>query len=156
MDPTVITYFVYLAICLLLTVWVARTLFKNGRRFLIDVFAGKDDLADSVNRLLLVGFYLVNLGYVSLALRIDEEVANTRESIEALSWKVGLVLLVLGEPHFRTAEEGGRRLRERAFAAEEERGEEDQHQPPAKAPQVIPVPEVPQLMAEDHGQFVLR
>jgi len=100
MDPTVITYFVYLAICLLLTVWVARTLFKNGRRFLLDVFAGKDDLADSVNRLLLVGFYLVNLGYVSLALRIDEEVANTRESIEALSWKVGLVLVVLGGMHF--------------------------------------------------------
>lgn len=100
MDPIVITYFIYLALSLLLTVWVAHTLFKNGRRFLLDVFAEKEDLADSVNRLLLVGFYLVNLGYVSLALRIEEDIANTRESIEALSWKVGLVLVVLGGMHF--------------------------------------------------------
>ena len=100
MDPTVWTYFCYLALSIALTIWVARTLSWGGRRFLVDVFQGREDIADSVNHLLVVGFYLVNLGYVSLALRLDRPVPGMRESIEALSWKVGLVLVVLGAMHF--------------------------------------------------------
>jgi hypothetical protein len=100
MDIIVVTYATYVAISILLTVWVARTLHKNGRVFLIEVFNGDAALADSVNHLLVVGFYLINFGYVSLALRIGGEIADTRAGIEALSYKIGLVLLVLGGMHF--------------------------------------------------------
>lgn len=100
MDILVTAYLLYLAISVALTIWVAQTLFKNGRVFLVDVFHGNESLADSVNHLLVVGFYLINLGYVSLALKLGYNVATTREAIEALSWKVGLVLLVLGGMHF--------------------------------------------------------
>ncbi len=93
------TYFLYLAASIALTVWVARTLHKNGRVFLLDVF-GREDLADSVNHLLVVGFYLVNLGYVALALKLGYAVANVQQSVEALSLKIGWVLLVLGAMHF--------------------------------------------------------
>src|SRR5688500_11211682 len=94
------TYIVYLVVSIGLTIWVAQTLFKNGRVFLVDVFHGNESLADSVNHLLVVGFYLINLGYVSLALKLGYAVENARDSIEALSWKVGLVLMVLGGMHF--------------------------------------------------------
>ena len=100
MNIVVTTYLVYLAISIGLTVWVAQTLFRNGRVFLVDAFHGNEPLADSVNHLLVVGFYLINLGYVSLALAMGYDLHTTRESIEALSWKVGLVLLVLGGMHF--------------------------------------------------------
>ena len=100
LQPTVVTYLIYLALSLALTVWVARTLHRNGRVFLVDVFAGNSELADSTNHLLVVGFYLVNLGYVSLALKLGGEVLDTRQSIEVLSQKVGGVLLVLGAMHF--------------------------------------------------------
>ena len=96
----VTTYLVYIALSVALTIWVARTLFKNGRVFLVDVFHGNEPLADAVNHLLVVGFYLINLGYVSLMLRIGTNVINPQESIEALSNKIGLVLLVLGGMHF--------------------------------------------------------
>src|SRR5687768_4408035 len=94
------TYIVYLVISIALTIWVARTLHKNGRVFLVDVFHGNEALADSVNHLLVVGFYLINFGYVTLALKIGYVVETAQEGIEALSWKVGLVLLVLGAMHF--------------------------------------------------------
>jgi hypothetical protein len=100
MDTTVITYALYLVISILLTAWVAQTLFRNGRVFLVDVLGGNAELADSVNHLLVVGFYLVNLGYVSLALRVGYDVSTTRASIEVLAQKVGTVLLVLGGMHF--------------------------------------------------------
>ncbi len=94
------TYVAYLAISIALTIWVARTLHKNGRAFLVDAFHENDELADSVNHLLVVGFYLVNLGYVALALTIAGPVEGWDGSIEVLSRKVGLVLLVLGGMHF--------------------------------------------------------
>ena len=100
MEPIVITYAVYLVISILLTVWVARTLHKNGRVFLIEVFGGDEALADSVNHLLVVGFYLINFGYVTLALKIGDSINGTQDGIEALSYKIGLVLLVLGGMHF--------------------------------------------------------
>ncbi len=99
-DFVVVTYCFYLAISIALTIWVARTLFRNGRVFLVDVFHGDDAMADSVNRLLVVGFYLINLGYVTLALKMGYDVTSTRTSIEALSQKIGWVLLVLGGMHF--------------------------------------------------------
>ena len=100
MTIVVTTYMVYLAISIALTIWVAHTLHKNGRIFLVDVFHGNDALADSVNHLLVVGFYLINLGYVSLALKLGYAINNTQEGIEALSVKIGMVLIVLGGMHF--------------------------------------------------------
>jgi hypothetical protein len=96
----VITYSLYLAISIALTVWVARTLSKNGRLFLVDSFGGNEALADSVNHLLVVGFYLINIGYVTLALRYGAHPADAAEVMEYLSTKVGLVLVVLGAMHF--------------------------------------------------------
>lgn len=98
-NYTVVTYLIYLAVSVALTIWVARTLFKNGRIFLVDVFHGNEGLADAVNHLLVVGFYLVNLGYVAMALKLGYDVMDTRGSIEALSRKVGIVLLLLGLMH---------------------------------------------------------
>src|SRR5262249_27356528 len=96
----VYSYVAYLVISIALTVWVARTLSKNGRVFLIDSFLENEKLADSVNHLLVVGFYLINLGYVSLALRYGEKPVDLPGTIETLSTKVGIVLLVLGVMHF--------------------------------------------------------
>jgi hypothetical protein len=99
-DYRVIEYLVYTPLSVVLTVWVATTLFRHGRRFLVDVFRGDEGLADSVNHLLVVGFYLINLGYVSLQLKLDTAPASPGAVIEALAGKVGLVLIVLGVMHF--------------------------------------------------------
>ncbi|MDB6146942.1 MAG: hypothetical protein JWO45_606 [Spartobacteria bacterium] len=100
MTPIVWTYLSYLALSLMLTVWVARTLHKNGRIFLVDSFGGNEALADSVNHLLVVGFYLINIGYVTLALKEANAPEDMRGVLELLSSKIGVVLLVLGGMHF--------------------------------------------------------
>lgn len=94
------TYAVYLLVSVALTVWVAHTLHKNGRIFLIEAFKGNADLADSVNHLLVVGFYLINVGYIALALRFGDKPRTIVEAIEFFSTKIGVVLLVLGVMHF--------------------------------------------------------
>jgi hypothetical protein len=94
------SYLVYLAVSLSVTVWVARTLYRNGRIFLVDAFAGNEPLADSVNHLLVVGFYLINAGYVTRALRSGVRPDDLTSAVEHLSAKIGLVLIVLGVMHF--------------------------------------------------------
>jgi hypothetical protein len=94
------SYLAYLGASIVLTIWVAHTLHKNGRIFLVDAFHGNEPLADSVNHLLVVGFYLVNFGYTFLALRSDRKPWDLPSGIEFFSTKIGLVLLVLGAMHF--------------------------------------------------------
>ncbi|HXR16014.1 MAG TPA: hypothetical protein VN777_07345 [Terriglobales bacterium] len=93
-------YFTYLAVSLATTIWVAQTLRHNGRSFLIDAFHGNRELADSVNHLLVVGFYLINVGYVMLALHTAAQVETVRSAIELVCDKLGVVLIVLGVMHF--------------------------------------------------------
>jgi hypothetical protein len=100
MNYTVLAYCLYLPVTIALTIWVARALFTNGRIFLVEIFHQDLTLADSVNKLLLVGFYLVNIGYAVYTLKIFETLENTQALIETLSEKIGWIILVLGGMHF--------------------------------------------------------
>lgn len=100
MSYVIITYVFYLVISIAVTIWVARSLFKNGKVFLVDIFHGNKELADSVNNLLLVGFYLVNIGYAVYTLKVTEGIPDARAVIELLSIKIGVIILILGAMHF--------------------------------------------------------
>ena len=99
MDLRLTDYFVYLAASAWLTVWVGNTLYKNGRVFLVSVFQ-ETGLADSVNHLLVVGFYLVNLGAAALLINAGGAPASFADMIQETITRVGVVLLVLGSMHF--------------------------------------------------------
>lgn len=94
------SYLFYVLLSVAATIWVATTLYRNGKVFLVDTFAGNEALAQSVNHLLVVGFYLINVGYVFLALKYGDKPANLDQAIEFFATKIGLVLVVLGVMHF--------------------------------------------------------
>ncbi len=96
----IIAYAVYLFVTIALTIWVARTLSKNGEVFLIECFGHDETLAKSTNHLLVVGFYLMNLGFILLALEFGTEPTTVPEAVRFLSSKIGLAVVVLGGMHF--------------------------------------------------------
>lgn len=100
MNITVIHHLLYLALSIVTTIWVAGTLHKHGRVFLVDAFHGNEKLADSVNHLLVVGFYLINVGFVVFAVKYGEKPVTFEDMLESLGTKVGIVLLILGAMHF--------------------------------------------------------
>jgi hypothetical protein len=100
MNYTVFAYLLYLPIAVAMTIWVARTLHRNGRVFLVAAFRGNETMADSVNHLLVVGFYLINVGFITTALRYGAKPHDFETMLEFLSTKLGVVLLVLGAMHF--------------------------------------------------------
>lgn len=94
-----ITYAIYIIFSLAITVWVGTTLFRNGRIFLLEAFQSNKEVADSVNQLLLLAFYLLNIGFISLFLHFGDKPTNWVESIEYISIKIGVVLVVSGGIH---------------------------------------------------------
>ena len=100
MTTAVYIYILYTIISIAMTIWVARTLHRNGRVFLLEAFKDREEMADSVNHLLVVGFYLINFGFILLFLRFGTKPETLVEGIEYIATKLGVVLLVLGAMHF--------------------------------------------------------
>lgn len=97
---TSMTYLIYIAISIGITIYVSRTLSKNGEVYLIDGFNGNVELARSVNHMLVVGFYLLNIGFVLIRLQATGGIINVESMIIYLSSNIGIVLVILGTFHF--------------------------------------------------------
>lgn len=96
-----LTYLAYICLSLGITAWVGRTLNRNGRVFLLENYADKPQLADAINQMLLVGFYLINIGYIAYTMRIGGAGPTTwAQGLEFLSTKIGAMAIVLGVMHF--------------------------------------------------------
>lgn len=95
------TYLGYIGLSLGITFWVGRTLNRNGRIFLLENYADKPQLADAINQMLLVGFYLINIGYIAYTMRIrGDRPQDWAQGLEFLSTKIGAMAIVLGVMHF--------------------------------------------------------
>jgi hypothetical protein len=95
-----LSYLLYLGISIAMTIWVARTLSKNGEVFLVMCFGQNEVLAKSTNHLLVVGFYLINIGFIALRLDGWDAQKAVVSMIPYVGSKVGLSVLVLGAMHF--------------------------------------------------------
>jgi hypothetical protein len=125
-DYKLINYALYTLITAGVTILVGRSLHRSGRVFLTECFGGNPEMADSVNHLLLVGFYLVNFGGLALFLKMETPPSSFATLVEALSFKVGMALTGLGFMHLfnvynfdslRTKAMNKRRYEEAAKAA---------------------------------------
>ena len=95
-DLNFIAYLIYLPIIVALTWYVAHTLFKNSKVFMLDIFRGKEDIAMSTNKLFETGFYLLNIGFALLIMEIAYEIDSNRNLLEILSTKIGGFAIYLG------------------------------------------------------------
>ena len=139
-----VTYSLYLAISVGLTIGAGLVLSRSGQVFLRDVFGGDEALAKAVNRLLVVGFYLLMLGFVVLAMRPSGQITGVRQAAGVLSVKVGEVLLVLGALHLTNFAIFRRIRRRPAAAAGPALGAPQHGQPLLRGLPLEPAPRDPQ------------
>lgn len=99
MNTMVWTHIIYLAVSVVITFWVGHLLQKHGKVFVMNGSAGRNNLVDSFARLMEVGFYLLNIGVINIALRYGDAACDSQSAIEVLSTKIGVILLVLGVMH---------------------------------------------------------
>jgi H+/gluconate symporter-like permease len=91
-----IGYAIYLPIALFLTYYVSKTLFKNSKIYMLDIFKGREEIANATNKLFETGFYLLNLGFALMILEIYLYKDSYQELIEKLSYKIGGFSIYLG------------------------------------------------------------
>jgi hypothetical protein len=89
-------YAIYLPTAILLTLYVSRTLFKNSKIYMLDIFKGREEIAVATNRLFETGFYLLNIGFALMILEMTNYTNTNRELVEALSYKIGGFSIYLG------------------------------------------------------------
>ena len=99
MNLNAATHLVYLAVAVPLTVWLARTIHRHGRLFLVDVFKGNEALADAVNSLLVIGFCLINVGFVAQYAATDRKVEDYADLLSIVTTKLGVAMAALGGIH---------------------------------------------------------
>jgi len=99
MDLRFVDYLIYIVASVALTIWVGDTLYRNGRPFLVNVFK-EDGLANSVNHLLVVGFYLVNFGAAAILINTGDTPPTVTDMVKQTVTRIGVVLLILGFMHF--------------------------------------------------------
>ncbi|AMA49961.1 MULTISPECIES: hypothetical protein [Flavobacterium] len=95
-SKILIGYTIYLPIVIVLTFYVSKTLFKNGKTFMLDIFKGREEIATATNKLFETGFYLLNLGYALMILEINLQENTYQELIEELSYQIGGFSIYLG------------------------------------------------------------
>ena len=116
MNYNIIGYIAFGIIMYLVIFHLGRTFHKHGRIYMLDLFKKDEHLVDSVNNLLLLGYYLLNLGYVSLSIIYWPEIQSTADVFECTANNAGRMILMLGTinycnmfglviySHFRTKE----------------------------------------------------
>lgn len=95
-----LSYLIYLPLMFYITVIVGKVLYKNGLPFLVDMFHEDINLADTLNKLLLVGYYLVNLGFVAVSINTFYNISNATEAFEELTKRIGINILSLAVLHY--------------------------------------------------------
>ncbi|MFZ4800077.1 MAG: hypothetical protein ACOYMA_21485 [Bacteroidia bacterium] len=93
-------YFLYLIITFYITVIVGKILYKNGIHFLVDSFNGNVDLAQVLNKFLLAGYYLLNLGYATVSINLFTEIFSVLQLIEEISKHIGFIVVGLSVFHY--------------------------------------------------------
>lgn len=96
MSKALIGYLAYLPVVIFLTLYVSRTLFKNGKIYMLDIFKGRQEIALATNKLFETGFYLINIGFALFIMEISLNDDNYQELIEKLSQKLGGFSIYLG------------------------------------------------------------
>lgn len=89
-------YLIYLPVVIILTWYVAYILFKSSRKFMLDIFNGKEEIATSTNTLFKTGFYLLNLGFALVIMKIAVDILDGQTMLEILSYKIGGFSIYLG------------------------------------------------------------
>jgi len=95
-----IAYLLYLLLTYLITVHVGLIFYRNGRVYILRLFQGDEAFTDFVNRILLTGYYLLNLGYAALMLQTWKTITTIPDMLGSISTMTGRILLTLAVIHY--------------------------------------------------------
>lgn len=100
MNYNVTGYFCYAALTFFIIFWVGYVFYRNGRLYILGLFEGDEQATDRTNRLLLTGYYLLNIGYALVSIRNWETITSAAGLISSVCNKTGFLVMMLASIHY--------------------------------------------------------
>lgn len=100
MNYNILAYGIFLSTMIFIIVYVGRLFYRNGRVFILALFRGDAVQTDHMNQLLLVAYYLFNIGYAFVELRFWDKIVNVAQLVSSLASNVGLLVFILAVTHY--------------------------------------------------------
>ena len=100
MNSNILAYVIYLAATLYIIYWLGKVFHRNGRVFILQLFNGDAEGTDTINNILLVAYYLFNIGYAFLRLKTWQPIRAPAQLISSLGYNLGLLILILAITHY--------------------------------------------------------
>ncbi|MFM2230037.1 MAG: hypothetical protein RL607_1295 [Bacteroidota bacterium] len=100
MNLNILGYLVYLLLTAWIILWVGHQLYRNGIVFVNHLYPHHESLCLQTNKILLTGYYLVNLGYATLTLSQWETIVNSTQLIETIAYRTAIILSILTVLHY--------------------------------------------------------
>lgn len=99
MEYQIASYITFLFFSFIITIKIGWVLFKNGEIYLLEIFNHQEAYVKSINKLLLIGYYLINLGKATIEITFWETINNLPDLIRVVGTKLGNLLLILAIMH---------------------------------------------------------
>lgn len=100
MNYNILSYAIYAFLAIYIVIIIGRYFHQNGRVFILSLFKNNETLADTTNNLLLVAYYLFNIGYAILQFSYWEQIDKYQAIFSSVASKTGVLLLLLAGLHY--------------------------------------------------------
>ncbi len=100
MNYNILSYIIYGIITIYIIYWVGKLFYRNGRIFILQVFRNDAATTDTTNNILLMAYYLFNIGYAVIQFSFWEKVTGISSMISSVSAKTGILVTILAITHY--------------------------------------------------------
>lgn len=100
MNLNILAYIIYLSITSVIIIKVGKLCYDNGNLFVSQLIPNHEELCHQINKMLLIGYYLLNLGYCAMTLISWEKISTSNQLIEIIATKSAIIILIIGLMHY--------------------------------------------------------
>lgn len=100
MNLNIIGYFIYLSITAFIILQVGKICYQNGNVYVSELLPNNTDLCQKTNQILLLAYYLLNIGYCAMTLISWEKILSANQLIEVIAIKTALIAFILSALHY--------------------------------------------------------
>ncbi len=100
MNLNIIGYLIYLSLTSIIIIKVGKLCYDNGNIFVSQLIPNHEELCHQINKMLLIGYYLLNLGYCAMTIISWEKIQTNNQLIEIIATKSAIIILTIGFMHY--------------------------------------------------------
>lgn len=100
MSLNLIGYGIFLILMAFIIVVVGKICYRNGNIFVAELIPGHLALCQQINKSLLIGYYLVNIGYCAVTLSFWSSITSWPMLVEVIALKMAAIIIILSVLHY--------------------------------------------------------